>query len=137
MVFSVCMTSHQVVDDTYQHCIELSYQGQFYFILESQCALIEIVAGEFAVFKVGLWEYHGLKQFYDWHSDGNFLNYTRREPIGIVGQIIPWNFPLLMQGWKLGPALAAGNVVVMKLAEQTPLTGLYVANLIREVNFCL
>lgn len=69
--------------------------------------------------------------------DGNFLNYTRREPIGIVGQIIPWNFPLLMQGWKLAPALATGNVVVMKLAEQTPLTGLYIANLAREVKFYL
>ncbi|XP_065060505.1 aldehyde dehydrogenase, mitochondrial-like [Rhopilema esculentum] len=67
--------------------------------------------------------------------DGNFFNYTRREPIGVVGQIIPWNFPLLMQAWKLGPALATGNVVVMKLAEQTPLTGLYVANLIREAGF--
>jgi len=67
--------------------------------------------------------------------DGNFLNYTRREPIGIVGQIIPWNFPLLMQGWKLAPALATGNVVVMKLAEQTPLTGLYIANLAREAGF--
>lgn len=66
--------------------------------------------------------------------DGNYLNYTRREPIGVVGQIIPWNFPLLMQAWKLAPALATGNTVVMKLAEQTPLTGLYMASLIREVS---
>ena len=53
--------------------------------------------------------------------------------MGIVGQVIPWNFPLVMQAWKLGPALATGNVVVMKPAEQTPLTALYVASLIAEV----
>lgn len=51
----------------------------------------------------------------------------------MVGQIIPWNFPLLMQAWKLAPALAMGNTVVLKPAEQTPLTALYVANLIKEV----
>src|SRR5580693_1845342 len=58
--------------------------------------------------------------------------YTRREPIGVVGQIIPWNFPLLMAAWKLGPALAAGNCVVLKPAEQTPLTALRLAELIAE-----
>ena len=63
--------------------------------------------------------------------------YTRHEPVGIVGQVIPWNFPLLMQAWKLGPALATGNVVVMKPAEQTPLTALYVASLIAEVHVLL
>jgi len=67
--------------------------------------------------------------------DGNVLCYTRHEPVGVCGQIIPWNFPLLMQAWKLGPALAMGNTVVMKLAEQTPLTGLYVAKLIKEAGF--
>ncbi|KAL8180073.1 UNVERIFIED_CONTAM: Aldehyde dehydrogenase, mitochondrial [Gekko kuhli] len=67
--------------------------------------------------------------------DGDFFTYTRHEPVGVCGQIIPWNFPLLMQAWKLGPALATGNVVVMKLAEQTPLTGLYVASLIKEAGF--
>ncbi|KAK3735841.1 hypothetical protein QZH41_020005, partial [Actinostola sp. cb2023] len=67
--------------------------------------------------------------------DGPFLCYTRREPVGIVGQVIPWNFPLLMQAWKLGPALACGNVVVMKPAEQTPLTALYVASLTAEAGF--
>jgi aldehyde dehydrogenase (NAD+) len=67
--------------------------------------------------------------------DGKFLCYTRHEPVGVCGQIIPWNFPLLMQAWKLGPALAMGNCVVMKLAEQTPLTGLYVASLIKEAGF--
>ncbi|XP_045152648.1 aldehyde dehydrogenase, mitochondrial [Echinops telfairi] len=66
--------------------------------------------------------------------DGDFFSYTRHEPVGVCGQIIPWNFPLLMQAWKLGPALATGNVVVMKVAEQTPLTALYVANLIKEVD---
>ena len=53
----------------------------------------------------------------------NFLAYTLREPVGVVGQIIPWNFPLLMAAWKLGPALATGCTVVIKPAEQTPLSG--------------
>lgn len=66
---------------------------------------------------------------------GDFFAYTRREPVGVCGQIIPWNFPLLMQAWKLGPALACGNVVVMKVAEQTPLTALYIAHLAREAGF--
>jgi phenylacetaldehyde dehydrogenase len=62
----------------------------------------------------------------------NFHSYTLREPIGVVGQIIPWNFPLLMAAWKLGPALAAGNCVILKPAEQTPLTALRLAGLIAE-----
>jgi aldehyde dehydrogenase (NAD+) len=66
---------------------------------------------------------------------GNFLSYTLRQPVGVVGQIIPWNFPLLMLAWKWGPALACGNTVVMKLAEQTPLTGMRVAELAREAGF--
>ncbi|KAI9371971.1 aldehyde dehydrogenase domain-containing protein [Aspergillus egyptiacus] len=61
--------------------------------------------------------------------------YTLRQPIGVVGQIIPWNFPLGMAAWKLGPALACGNTVVLKPAEQTPLSILYVANLIKEAGF--
>ena len=66
---------------------------------------------------------------------GDFHAYTRKEPIGVVGQIIPWNFPLLMAAWKLGPALAAGNTVVLKPAEQTPLSALLLAELIAEVGF--
>ncbi len=66
---------------------------------------------------------------------GNFLSYTLRQPVGVVGQIIPWNFPLLMLAWKWGPALACGNTVVMKLAEQTPLTGLRIAELALEAGF--
>jgi phenylacetaldehyde dehydrogenase len=62
----------------------------------------------------------------------NFHSYTLREPIGVVGQIIPWNFPLLMAAWKLGPALCTGNTVVLKPAEQTPLTALKLAELIAE-----
>jgi len=61
-----------------------------------------------------------------------FLNYTLREPIGVVGQIVPWNFPLMFTSWKLGPALAAGNCVVLKPAEITPLTSLRVAELLSE-----
>jgi phenylacetaldehyde dehydrogenase len=61
-----------------------------------------------------------------------FHAYTLREPVGVVGQIIPWNFPLLMAAWKLGPALATGNCVVLKPAEQTPLSALLLARLIQE-----
>ncbi len=65
-------------------------------------------------------------------SKGKYLAYTLREPIGVAGQIIPWNFPLLMAAWKLGPALAAGCAVVLKPAEQTPLTALRLGELIQE-----
>ncbi|KAI9682105.1 MAG: mitochondrial aldehyde dehydrogenase [Caeruleum heppii] len=61
--------------------------------------------------------------------------YTLREPVGVCGQIIPWNYPLAMAAWKLGPALACGNTVVIKAAEQTPLSILYLANLIKEAGF--
>ena len=64
-----------------------------------------------------------------------YLAYTRREPVGVVGQIIPWNFPLLMAAWKLGPALATGCTVVLKPAEQTPLSALLLAELIAEAGF--
>jgi aldehyde dehydrogenase (NAD+) len=67
--------------------------------------------------------------------DGDFFCYTRHEPIGVVGQIIPWNYPMLMQAWKLAPALATGNTVVMKPAEQTPLSALRVGELILEAGF--
>ena len=66
---------------------------------------------------------------------GNFLTYTLRQPSGVVGQIIPWNFPLLMLAWKLGPAIACGNTVVLKPAEQTPLTALRLAELAMEAGF--
>jgi aldehyde dehydrogenase (NAD+) len=66
---------------------------------------------------------------------GNFLSYTLRQPVGVVGQIIPWNFPLLMLAWKWGPALACGNTVVLKPAEQTPLTALRVGELAAEAGF--
>ncbi|KAL0253346.1 mitochondrial aldehyde dehydrogenase [Diplodia seriata] len=61
--------------------------------------------------------------------------YTLREPLGVVGQIIPWNYPLSMAAWKLGPALACGNTVVIKAAEQTPLSILYLGNLVKEAGF--
>jgi aldehyde dehydrogenase (NAD+) len=67
--------------------------------------------------------------------NGPYFCYTRHEPVGVVGQIIPWNFPLLMQAWKLAPALATGNTVVMKTAEQTPLSALRVGELIVEAGF--
>lgn len=67
--------------------------------------------------------------------NGDYFCYTRHEPVGVVGQIIPWNFPLLMQAWKLAPALATGNTVVLKAAEQTPLSALRLGELILEAGF--
>uniref|UniRef100_A0AAY4E4R5 Aldehyde dehydrogenase domain-containing protein n=1 Tax=Denticeps clupeoides TaxID=299321 RepID=A0AAY4E4R5_9TELE len=66
-------------------------------------------------------------------TDGDYFTFTRNEPIGVCGQIIPWNFPLMMTAWKLAPALSCGNTVVLKPAEQTPLTCLYMGTLIKEV----
>jgi aldehyde dehydrogenase (NAD+) len=65
-------------------------------------------------------------------SDPSIFNYTLREPVGVCGQIIPWNFPLLMAAWKIAPALACGNTVILKPAEQTPLTALRLGDLILE-----
>ncbi len=69
------------------------------------------------------------------NANPNFFTYTLREPVGVVGQIIPWNFPLLMAAWKLGPALACGNTLILKPAEQTPLTALLLGELCMEVGF--
>ena len=66
---------------------------------------------------------------------GPFLAYTKEEPVGVVGQIIPWNFPALMLAWKLGPALATGCTTVVKTAEQTPLIALRIGELILEAGF--
>ena len=66
---------------------------------------------------------------------GGYLAYTLREPVGVVGQIIPWNFPLLMAAWKLGPALATGCTVVLKVAEQTPMSAMRLGELIQEAGF--
>jgi len=68
-------------------------------------------------------------------SDGPTFTYTKHEPVGVVGGITPWNFPMLMLAWKLSPILACGNTAVMKVAEQTPLSALYVAKLARDVGF--
>lgn len=68
-------------------------------------------------------------------SDGPTFTYTKHEPVGVVGGITPWNFPLLMLAWKISPILACGNTAVMKVAEQTPLTALYFAKLARDVGF--
>ena len=64
--------------------------------------------------------------------EAGFLNYTLREPLGVVGQVVPWNFPLMFTSWKMAPALAAGNTIVMKPAEITPLTSLRIAELMSE-----
>jgi phenylacetaldehyde dehydrogenase len=68
-------------------------------------------------------------------TPGEYLSYTLRQPVGVVGQIIPWNFPLLMAAWKLAPALAAGCTVVLKTAEQTPLSAIRLGELIQEAGF--
>src|SRR5205807_5766763 len=67
--------------------------------------------------------------------DAGFLNYVTREPVGVVGQIVPWNFPLMFTSWKMGPALAAGCTVVLKPAELTPLSTLRIAHLMAKVGF--
>jgi aldehyde dehydrogenase (NAD+) len=67
--------------------------------------------------------------------DGEYFCYTKHEPVGVVGQIIPWNFPMLMLAWKLAPALATGNTVVLKPAEQTPLSALRIGEMIVEAGF--
>src|SRR6266478_8150956 len=67
--------------------------------------------------------------------EAGFLNYLLREPLGVVGQVVPWNFPLMFTSWKMAPALAAGNCVVMKPAELTPLSSLRMAELMAEVGF--
>ena len=64
--------------------------------------------------------------------EAGFLNYTLREPVGVVGQVVPWNFPLMFTSWKMAPALAAGNTIVMKPAEVTPLTSLKIAELMTQ-----
>ena len=67
--------------------------------------------------------------------EAGFLNYVLREPVGVVGQIVPWNFPLMFTSWKMGPALAAGSTVVLKPSELTPLSTLRIAELMRDVGF--
>ncbi|XP_060580697.1 aldehyde dehydrogenase, mitochondrial-like [Ruditapes philippinarum] len=67
--------------------------------------------------------------------DGSFFTFTKHEPIGVCGAIIPWNYPIPMMIWKIGPALACGNTMVLKPAEQTPLTALYLCSLIKEAGF--
>jgi aldehyde dehydrogenase (NAD+) len=90
-------------------------------------------------------EFVNVLRYYAGFADKNFgqvidvgpskFAYTVKEPLGVCGQIIPWNYPLDMAAWKLGPALCCGNAVVLKLAEQTPLSVLYVASLIKEAGF--
>uniref|UniRef100_A0A673L1T0 aldehyde dehydrogenase (NAD(+)) n=1 Tax=Sinocyclocheilus rhinocerous TaxID=307959 RepID=A0A673L1T0_9TELE len=121
-------------------CIERD--AAYLAVSHSNNLLKLIIRSELSFFSVGCWlvcrYYAGWADKWEGKTipiDGDYFCYTRHEPIGVCGQIIPWNFPLLMQAWKLGPALATGNTVVMKVAEQTPLTALYVASLIKEVGF--
>lgn len=67
-------------------------------------------------------------------TDGEFICMTRKEPVGVVGQIIPWNYPVMMIAWKWGPALAAGCTIVLKPAELTPISSLYLGALAKEVS---
>lgn len=87
----------------------------------------------------------GVLRYYAGYADKNFgqvidvgpgkFAYTLKQPLGVCAQIIPWNYPLSMAGWKLGPALCCGNTVVLKLAEQTPLSMLVMAKLVNEAGF--
>lgn len=90
-------------------------------------------------------EVAGVMRYYAGFADKNFgqvidagpnkFAYTLKQPLGVCAQIIPWNYPLAMAGWKLGPALCCGNTVVLKLAEQTPLSALVLGKLIKEAGF--
>jgi aldehyde dehydrogenase (NAD(P)+) len=92
-----------------------------------------------------VWEVQAVLKYYGGYADkihGQVINtgsaklaYTIKEPVGVCGQIIPWNYPLAMAAWKLGPALACGNTVVIKAAEQTPLSLLFLATLVNEAGF--
>jgi len=68
-------------------------------------------------------------------TNSDTFSYTKQEPVGVCGQIIPWNFPILMWAWKIGPAIATGNTIVLKTAEQTPLSALVAATLVKEAGF--
>lgn len=92
---------------------------------------IPAIVGSFRYFAGYADKYHGKTI----PMDGDFFAYTRHEPVGVCAQIIPWNFPITMVGMKLGPALAMGNTIVLKPAEQTSLTALYIAQLSKEAGF--
>jgi aldehyde dehydrogenase (NAD+) len=94
-------------------------------------AAVPLIVGHFRYFAGWADKNHG--KTIPINSD--YFCYTRHEPVGVVGQITPWNFPLLMYGMKLGPALSMGNTVVLKPAEQTPLTALRLGELIMEAGF--
>jgi aldehyde dehydrogenase (NAD+) len=94
-------------------------------------AAVPLIVGQFRYFAGWADKNHGKTI----PINGDYFCYTRHEPVGVVGQITPWNFPLLMYGMKLGPALSMGNTVVLKPAEQTPLTALRLGELIIEAGF--
>ncbi|GBM27672.1 Retinal dehydrogenase 2 [Araneus ventricosus] len=98
--------------------------GEAYFDIECTIACIEYYAGYAD-------KIHGKTI----PADGDAFSFTRMEPKGVCGQIIPWNYPMVMMSWKIGPALTTGNTVIMKPAEQTPLTALYTASLVLEAGF--
>ncbi len=101
---------------------------------EVRFADIPLVVSTFRYFAGWADKIHGDTIPVDNHF-GRFFCYTKKEPVGVCAQIIPWNFPMLMVTWKWGPALAAGNTVVLKPAEQTPLTALRLAELAQEAGF--
>ena len=103
-------------------------------IRESQWGDIPLAADHFRYFAGWTTKLHGetIPVSLPFAPKAQFLNYTLKEPLGVVGAIIPWNFPLLMAAWKLAPALAAGNTVILKPAEQTPLSALRLAQLVQE-----
>ncbi|EDN04705.1 aldehyde dehydrogenase [Histoplasma mississippiense (nom. inval.)] len=107
-------------------------------LMEQHCDVLAAIEAldngkAYSIAKIDVAQLCCLHQVID--TDTESFNYTRHEPIGVCGQIIPWNFPLLMFAWKIGPVIATGNTVILKTAEQTPLSALYTAKLIVEAGF--
>jgi len=118
---------------TDESCLELCFKKKScleqYNILPCSNILPCLIQFHFCFFAGWADKIHGLVV----PADGPHHVQILHEPIGVAGQIIPWNFPLLMFAWKVGPALACGNTLVLKTAEQTPLSALYISKLLHEV----
>ncbi len=123
---------HKIGDAILAHVDEFAYLETIDIgkpISESRNIDIPFVAELFHYYAGWANKYHGETI----PVKGNYLNYTLREPVGVVGTITPWNFPLLLASWKIAPALAMGNTVVHKPSEQSPLTSLKLAEICQEI----
>ena len=123
---------HKIGDAIMAHADEFAYLETIDIgkpIAESRNIDVPFVADLFHYYAGWANKYHGETI----PVKGNYLNYTLREPVGVVGTITPWNFPLLLAAWKIAPALAMGNAVVHKPSEQSPLTSLKLAEICHEI----